>query len=266
MDSRTAPFLLSSMADGEYGNDPVMARADPQRSGGTIFDNLRWLRHLHDDTASVGSPAHDTVLLVDTSGQVVGTAHHNPETGVLETDTRETMTIYRTSHPDIVPFAPATFPADLPLPQQSEPPEPPAERTPEPVAHPRASGEETPTTDVVDPSVFLFRATGDNWQETGCVRAVVFRYGGSAFAPPLEIVVGVNIGVPRRLRDGTPVTWREAQIDSGVAAQGAAEQIKTLLTSHAIVPSQVQPLFAGYMGGALISHGIGYRLNQCWPG
>ncbi|MCG5435369.1 hypothetical protein [Micromonospora foliorum] len=254
------------MADGEYGNDPVMKTAESRESGGSIFDDLRWLRHAHAGsgagTGSAGPTAHDTVFLVDSSGRVVGTAHHNPETGVLETDTRETMTVYRTSHPDIVPFVPATVPADLPIPQQAEAPK----HHPEPVAQPQESGEETPTTDVVDPSVFLFRATGENWQETGCVRAVVFHHGGSAFAPPTEIVVGVNIGVPRRLRDGTPVTWQEAQIDSGVAAQGAADKIKALLNTHAIVPSQVQPLFAGYMGGALMAHGIGYRLNQCWPG
>ncbi|MEU1587830.1 hypothetical protein [Micromonospora sp. NPDC005710] len=256
------------MADGEYGNDPVTARANPERSGGSIFDDLRWLRHLDDGggagaESGGGLPAHDTVWLVNSAGEVVGTAHHNPETGVLETDYQETMTIHRTSHPEIVPFVPATVPLNVAIPQQVVP-----KKYPEPVSHPQPqeSVAETPTTDVVDPSVFIFRPTGENWQETGCVRAVVFRHGGSAFEPPVEIVVGVTIGVPLRLRDGTPVTWREAQIDSGVAAQGAAERIKALLTTHAIVPAQVQPLFAGYMGGALTSHGIGYRLSQCWPG
>jgi hypothetical protein len=58
---------------------------------------------------------------------------------------------------------------------------------------------------------------------------------------------------------------REAQLDSASAAQAAAEIIKVMLDSDTIGLSEVQPRFVGFMFGAIVSTGLGYRVTGCRP-
>lgn len=116
----------------------------------------------------------------------------------------------------------------------------------------------------INPDRFDFRPSSDNWQETGCVE-VVFGYG-TTFLPMMTFKVGVRVGAPLRLRDGKLLGVREAQLDSANAAGEAAGIIKRMLDDGAIHPSEVQPRFVGFMGGAIQSTGLGYRVNGCHPG
>ena len=117
----------------------------------------------------------------------------------------------------------------------------------------------------IDPDVFDFLPdpTTSNWQTTSCV-CIVFGYG-SPFLPRMKLEVGVIVGAPLELRDGHKLSVREAQLDSANAAQAAAEIIKIMLDSHTIGPSEVQPRFVGFMGGAIMSTGLGYRVRGCYP-
>ena len=117
----------------------------------------------------------------------------------------------------------------------------------------------------INPDVFDFAPDPStaNWQTTGCV-SIVFGYG-SPFLPMMRLEVGVNVGAPLILRDGRKLSVREAQLDSANAAQAAAEIIKIMLDSHTIGPSEVQPRFVGFMFGAIVSTGLGYRVIGCRP-
>ncbi|MEV0016278.1 hypothetical protein [Streptomyces tendae] len=122
------------------------------------------------------------------------------------------------------------------------------------------------TPGVIDPSVFRFTPDPNtsNWQTTGCV-TVVFGYG-TTFLPMMKIKVGVIVGAPIELRDGRILSPQEAALDSANAAQAAAVIIKEMLDSAAMEPSEIQPRFVGYMGGAIMTTGLGYRVRGCWPG
>jgi len=115
----------------------------------------------------------------------------------------------------------------------------------------------------INPDVFDFAPdpTTPNWQTTSCV-CIVFGYG-SPFLPMMRLEVGVIVGAPRELRDGRKLSVREAQLDSANAAQAAAEIIKIMLDSRTLGPSEVQPRFVGFMGGAIMSTGLGYRVRGC---
>ncbi|MFE6685190.1 hypothetical protein ACFVFQ_01815 [Streptomyces sp. NPDC057743] len=118
---------------------------------------------------------------------------------------------------------------------------------------------------VISPDAFNFAPDpgGANWQSTGCV-TIQFAYG-SPFLTPIKFKVGVIVGAPITLRDGRILSVREAQLDSANAAQAAATIIKEMLDSGTIDPSSVQPRFVGFMGGAILSTGLGYRVNGCRP-
>lgn len=117
----------------------------------------------------------------------------------------------------------------------------------------------------VNPDVFDFTPgpPGSNWQETSCV-SIVFGYG-SPFLPMMRLEVGVVVTAPLELRDGRKLSKREAQLDSANAAQAAASIIKAMLDSRTIDPSEVQPRFVGFMGGAIMSTDLGYRVKGCYP-
>lgn len=117
----------------------------------------------------------------------------------------------------------------------------------------------------INPDVFDFAPdpTTSNWQTTSCV-CIVFGYG-SPFMDMMRLEVGVIVGAPRELRDGRQLSVREAQLDSANAAQAASGIIKIMLDSGTIGPSEVQPRFVGFMGGAIMSTGLGYRVRGCYP-
>jgi hypothetical protein len=117
----------------------------------------------------------------------------------------------------------------------------------------------------INPDVFDFRPLPGtvNWQETGCVK-IVFGYG-SPFLPMIQINVGVRVGAPITLADGHRISLREAQLDAANAAQAAAGIITAMLDEGGIVPSEIQPRFTGFMGGAIMATGLGYRVNGCTP-
>jgi len=118
---------------------------------------------------------------------------------------------------------------------------------------------------VINPDSFDFAPdpSTKNWQKTSCVR---IRFGyGSPLLPRMQFDVGVVVGAPLELRDGRRLSVREAQLDSANAATAAAYQIIALLDSDLIIPSEVQPRFVGFMGGAILTTGLGYRVNGCRP-
>jgi hypothetical protein len=117
----------------------------------------------------------------------------------------------------------------------------------------------------IDPDVFDFAPdpSTSNWQTTSCV---LIRFGyGSPFMPRMQIDVGVTVGAPLVLRDGRKLSVREAQLDSANAAQAAAGIIVVMLDEGAIGTSEIQPRFVGFMGGAIMSTGLGYRVRGCHP-
>ena len=117
----------------------------------------------------------------------------------------------------------------------------------------------------INPDVFDFAPDpkASNWQVTSCV-PIVFGYG-SPFLPMMRLVVGVVVGAPMVLRDGKQLTVREAQLDSANAATAAALAIKTALDNGLMEKSEVQPRFVGFMGGAILTTGLGYRVRGCHP-
>lgn len=117
----------------------------------------------------------------------------------------------------------------------------------------------------VDPDVFKFSPDPNvaNWQQTPCVE-IIFAYG-SIFLPPIRLRVGVEVGAPSKLRDGRELGVREAQLDSSNAAQAAAYIVIGALDAGLVDPSEVQPRFVGYMGGAMLPLGMGYRVRGCRP-
>lgn len=127
----------------------------------------------------------------------------------------------------------------------------------------RASGGSVPF--YIDPDSFDFKPDPGtvNWQTTGCV-PVRFTYG-SPFLRPMAIDVGVRVGAPLELRDGRKLSVREAQLDAANAAQIAGTTIIGMLDAGIIGPSEIQPRFVGFMFGAILSTGLGYRVNGCHP-
>lgn len=115
----------------------------------------------------------------------------------------------------------------------------------------------------INPDSFDFKPAGPNWQTTSCVE-VVFGFG-SPFLPMTRISVGVVVGAPLTLRDGQKLSVREAQLDSANAAEAAALIVKGMLDAGELVPAEVQPRFVGFMGGAIMSTGLGYRVTGCHP-
>jgi hypothetical protein len=117
----------------------------------------------------------------------------------------------------------------------------------------------------INPDAFDFAPdpTTSNWQITSCV-CIVFGHA-SPIQSMMKLEVGVIVGAPRELRDGKKISVREAQLDSANAAQAAAGIIKTMLDSGSLGPSEVHPRFVGFMGGAIESTGLGYRVRGCYP-
>ena len=117
----------------------------------------------------------------------------------------------------------------------------------------------------INPDVFDFAPDpkASNWQVTSCV-PIVFGYG-SPFLQMMRLVVGVFVGAPMVLRDGKQLSVREAQLDSANAAKAAALAIKTALDNGLMEKSEVQPRFVGFMGGAILTTGLGYRVRGCHP-
>jgi hypothetical protein len=143
---------------------------------------------------------------------------------------------------------------------QSDPAANPSDPLPDPVVQPTGTGG---IPFFINPDNFDFKPTGPNWQTTSCVE-IVFGYG-SPFLPMTRISVGVVVGAPLTLRDGKQLSVREAQLDSANAAEAAALIIKGMLDAGEIGLSEVQPRFVGFMGGAIMSTGLGYRVTGCRP-
>lgn len=117
----------------------------------------------------------------------------------------------------------------------------------------------------INPDTFDFKAgpEGSNWQETTCVP---IRFGhGAPLQPRTWIDVGVIVTAPLKLRDGRELSKREAQLDSAAAARTAAGIIAGMLDTGALIPTEAQPRFVGFMGGAMLATGMGYRVKGCRP-
>lgn len=117
----------------------------------------------------------------------------------------------------------------------------------------------------INPDVFDFTPgpPGSNWQRTSCV-PIKFGHGGF-FLFRKEVVVGVIVDAPLALRDGHKISLREAQLDAANAATAAAYTVKGLLDAGLMIESEIQPRFVGFMGGAILANGLGYRVTGCHP-
>lgn len=183
--------------------------------------------------------------VVDAGGQVVGSAHVAPD-GAVEIDGTETTVVDESSGVKVrtVGIAFGGLDADL-LASLLEPDEGPTPAAP---------------SALIDPQMFVFRRVVENWQETRCV-AIHFRQnaGGPVFK------LGVKVGVPIRLADGTLVTPERAQLEAATDATAVALRMAAALESGAVNPSEVMALFWQEMARLMLVHQIGYRVQQCRP-
>jgi hypothetical protein len=227
-----AEHLLDELAD-EGGGGGVGDSGGPTSSG---------------SEAVVEATSGDGVPVVDSTGTVVDTAHVNPETGMFETDTPETTVIEESSGSPTTPGGGG----DLGTPTET-PAAPGDQAQPDMGAMPHGA---------VPPEAFHFTPDTQNSQRSQCV-AIVF----AAATPfgPARIIVGVQVTAPLRLRDGRPLTPREAQIDSSSAATATAEALADLLTEGILIPTQVRALFWQRMNEIMMAQGIGYRVQNCTP-
>jgi hypothetical protein len=200
-----------------------------------------------------GGGGGGVAVVVDSSGQVVGTAHFNPQTGVFEIDGTETTVVEEESGSQ----ASATT---------GTPVEPAGGGIPGGGGGGGASpGSGFIPHGVIPPQAFRFtRHPTANEQRSQCV-PIIFR--ASTPFGPVEISVGVVVTAPVILRPGTAqareLTEREAQLDSSAAATSAAEIFATALNAGALNSTQVQAQFPRQMDEIMRSHGIGYRVQRC---
>lgn len=192
------------------------------------------------------------VPVVDGStGEVVGTAHVNPETGMFEVDGVETTTVDESSGSTESQGSSggesglATDPEESGAQEQGEP----------------NSGFVPRGT--LPPEAFRFRKTGENEQRTPCVPII---FNSNAPGGPVQIKVGVVVIAPLRLRDGRPLTEREAQLDASSAATTTAELLAEALDRGATNPTEVRAAFSKQMDAIMRASGLGYRVQQCFPG
>jgi hypothetical protein len=203
-------------------------------------------------SSSGGSRSGGRVTIVDSEGTVIGSGTVDPSSGVVRTDIVRTTVVTKQSSSGRWSVA-GSGAGDI-----------------SDAVSTGAPGQGTPTMGTIgtpfyiNPDTFNFRPTQDNWQETDCVK-IVFAYG-SPYISPMRIQVGVRVGAPRQLANGHSVSVREAQLNSANAATVAATEIIALLDEAALDPSGIQPRFTGFMGGALLANGEGYRVNGCFPG
>lgn len=118
----------------------------------------------------------------------------------------------------------------------------------------------TQSTNAVEPSAIKVKKCPGNWQQSYCT-AIRFLLG----SPPTFIDVGVTVGAPQELRDGKKISAREMQVDASVAATNAGNYFIGAVRSGSLLATQVPTLFPQRMGADMMSHGIGYRVQQCNP-
>jgi hypothetical protein len=197
------------------------------------------------------------VAVVDSgTGEVVARAYVNPESGTYEYVDPETTVVEESSgSTDTSVGSGGTVGGGTE--GQGEPPASGSVETGIPDSTGGIPG-------VASPDSFNFRPTAGNWQETTCV-SVNFGYG-TPFLPMTVVRVGVIVGAPIVLSNGRTLSVREAQLDAANAAQAAGGIIVRMLDEGSIVPSEIQPRFVGFMGGAIETTGLGYRVRGCRPG
>jgi hypothetical protein len=129
----------------------------------------------------------------------------------------------------------------------------------------RRSGGAIPPLFYVSPYIFDFHDVNDNWQETGCA-PIYFSYLPPFSPIPTRIDVGVKVGAPKELADGTVIHPWDAQAATATAAEAAALEIIAELRAGALMVGQIQKRFTGYLFGQLALLGQGYRVQGCVPG
>jgi hypothetical protein len=201
-----------------------------------------------------GAGAGTSGIVIDgATGEVVGTATVNPDTGVAEIPGVEVTVVEENSSSTEGPAAPTLQPASVePTPAETATP-PVDDAQPDMGFGPHG---------VIPPGAFGFRPRGPNRQATDCV-PIIF----TAQTPigRVSITVGVVVEAPLRLRDGTPVTVRKAQLDSASAATAVAENMVDLMNLGAINATEVRATFSERMDEIMRTHGIGYRVQRCTP-
>lgn len=213
----------------------------------------------HAPAEAAHAPAGEAIPVIDgATGEVVGTAHVDPQTGIHTIDGSETMVITETvSGGDGAVVGGGSDIAGVVDPPATEKP---------PVAPPDDGAEPDMgyvPRGIVPPEAFRFHRIAANAQETDCVMIVFVRRIAGSW---VQFRVGVRVSAPILLRDGRPLTQAEAQIESAEAATSTAQMMADALDAGAIIPTQVDALFAPRMDEIMRTHGMGYRVQRCFPG
>lgn len=204
-----------------------------------------------------GSP----VTIVDSSGAVIGTGHVD-QGGVVRTDITRTTVVRRSSGPSEWSVSTGGFGGTESTSGSDTGP-----GAQEGGAGPSSfeSGLKIPPLFYISPRIFEFHDALENWQETGCA-PIYFSYRPFYSPIPIRIDVGVKVGAPKELADGTRIPPWEAQDQAARAAETAALQIIAELRAGALTTGQIQKRFTGYMFGQLALLNQGYRVTGCVPG
>jgi len=192
------------------------------------------------------------------TGEIIGTAKLNPETGVTEFIPVDTMTVIESPSKGSSGAVVLGLPGVNTISHGDRP-----GQTSAAAPAPGRGPSQNAVTGVVDPGVFDFHPSAvDNWQETGCVAIAFARV--SPILGPQTFKVGVKVGVPTKLADGHEISVFQAQIWSADAAEKAARIVAGML-NEGIAIGAAQKRFVGFMFGALNTLQMGFRVNGCVP-
>ncbi|ONH32458.1 hypothetical protein [Pseudofrankia asymbiotica] len=198
-------------------------------------------------TSAAAIPDGTPVVIVDSSGMPIGTGTYDASTGTIRQNGSETTVIVRTSAGSRATIGgPGGAPVDIGSTSPDREPIPTSGTVYQPV----------------DPSLFEFRSTGPNWQESKCVRfGLAFRVSGYVLQ---TVDLFVRVGAPKRLNSGVAISPARAAELAALAVAEAAPPLVESLELAVLDPSGAQPRFLALMSDMLRLAGFGFRANQCF--
>ncbi len=195
-----------------------------------------------------GAGTPSGVVVDGATGEVVGTASVNPETGTAETSGVDVTVVEEQSDPPAGGSSGGT-----------ETQEPPVVTAPGDGATPDMG--QTPH---IDPALFRFHPVLPNEQETNCV-PIFFAYRVNGVPATDPISVSSRFRAPRRLQDGTVITAREATLTAAHQSLEIALAVQEAVETGAINATEAPPLFRRLLTKNFQSQGQGFKVCQCFP-
>lgn len=184
-------------------------------------------------SGSTSIPDGTTAVVVDGSGQVVGTATFNASTGAFEQSGVDTTVVVETA----ASVGSGSGSAGG-FGEESTVGEPPTSVGSPPGERPVRTSGSIPF--IVPPQVFHFHPVSATKQDSDCVHfALIFRIGGS---PVGSVPIAVRIQAPRFI-GGTPMSAEVAAARAALAVTEAAPRIVEALDLMSISTFQAQGLF-----------------------